>query len=258
MTLPGAAGEVARMLPDSARHDIYDAAGAPVYHRLAADDSTEVAELLRLLRGVQDPVLELACGSGRLTLPLLASGLEVTAMDASPAMIELLEHAVTGSSKLRRRAGRLATLVGDMSDFALAARFGAVVLGTTSITLLGEDRRAACFACVRRHLADGGRFLVSTVDLTGGAIETVSRLPGGTLHEYVDPAAGRRWTSVVLTDEDGAPQEILTSSPRLVPSTTLSAELVRAGLKVVARHPVARGAGAGADGRTHWLLECVA
>jgi SAM-dependent methyltransferase len=256
MTLPGAAGAVARALPASARHDIYDAAGARLYHRLTADDATEVAELLRLLRGVRGPVLELACGSGRLTLPLLACGLDVTAMDLSPAMIELLEREVASASKLRRRAGRLTTVVGDMSGFALPAHFDAVVLGATSITLLPDDGRAACFACVRRHLTTGGRFVVSAVDLTGGAVETVSTLPGGTFHEYVDAAAGRRFTSVVMDGDDGAPQAIFTSAPRLVPSATLSAELARAGFEVVGRHPVA--AGTEADGRKHWLLECVA
>jgi methylation protein MtfA len=256
MTLPGVAGEISRALPSSARHDIYDAAGAPLYHRLTERDATEVPELMRLLRGVDGPVLELACGSGRITLPLLASGLQVTAMDLSPAMIGLLERAVERSAKLRRRAGRLTTVVGDMSDFALPERFAAVVIATTSVTILGKDARAACLACVRRHLAPGGRLLVSTIDLTDDAVEMVSAVPGGTLHEFVDHDAGRRFISVVLVGEDGTPREIFTSAPRLVSSATLAAEIARAGMRVVARHLVARSPGAG--GREQWLLECVA
>jgi methylation protein MtfA len=154
---PGAAGELARRLPV---HDIYDAAGAPVYHRLARSDGSEILELRSLLRGVRGSVLELACGSGRLTLPLLATGVELTALDSSPAMIELLGAAVAGSAPARRMAGRLTAVVGDMADFAFERRFAAVVLGTTSVALLEAAQRRACFACVQRHLADAGRVRV--------------------------------------------------------------------------------------------------
>ncbi len=229
-------------------HDIYGAVGAPVYHRLTAGDVTEVPELRRLLRDVQGPVLELACGSGRLTFPLLAMGLRVTALDRSPAMVEILGDAVAGSPALRRMAGRLTALVGDMSGFAFQERFDAIVLGTTSITLLGASERALCFTCVRRHLADGGRFLVSVLDVAGPARDTLSELPSGTLHERVDPQAGRRWMTVKV---DG---DVLTSAPHLLSSTGLETELELAGLRVVARHPIEIGA----QDRTHWILECEA
>src|SRR5580692_11809206 len=34
------------------------------------------------------PVLELACGTGRLTVPLAAAGVDITGIDRSPSMLE--------------------------------------------------------------------------------------------------------------------------------------------------------------------------
>ena len=41
-----------------------------------------------LARQTGGPILELACGTGRLTLPLARDGHEVVGLDASPAMLQ--------------------------------------------------------------------------------------------------------------------------------------------------------------------------
>jgi methylation protein MtfA len=227
-----------------------------VYHRLTNGDRSEIAELLAALRTVDGPILELACGSGRLTLPLLATGADVTALDLSPAMIDVLLAAVAAAPKLRRRAHRLTACVGDASTFAFGRRFGAIVFGTASVTLLGIAQRAACFARVRDHLAPGGRFFVSVTEIAGAEPrETIEPLPGvppAMFYEYLDPASGRRWTSIVITDASGEPRELYSSAPALLSRTVLERELADAGLTVVAQHAVATGV----EGRRHWVLEC--
>ena len=45
---------------------------------------------LELAREYGGPVLELGCGTGRITLPLARQGVDVTGMDASRAMLEVL------------------------------------------------------------------------------------------------------------------------------------------------------------------------
>lgn len=70
--VPGLAGEILAGYGDRVHvHDLYDEAGASVYHDLAAADTSEIRELTRAVRAVPGPVLELAAGSGRLTLPCL-------------------------------------------------------------------------------------------------------------------------------------------------------------------------------------------
>ena len=93
VALPGHAGEVARFFGDRLRVvDFYGPHGSAVYDELTRHDQSEIAELVRLLRHCDGAVLELACGSGRITLPLLACGRDVVAVDNSGRMLELLDE----------------------------------------------------------------------------------------------------------------------------------------------------------------------
>ncbi len=97
------------------------------------------------------PVLELACGTGRLTIPIARDGHDVVGLDASRSMLD-------AAKRKAEAAGVPVTLVrGDMRNFDLRRRFGLVVISCNSLAHLtrGEDLRA-CFAAVRRHLAPGG------------------------------------------------------------------------------------------------------
>jgi SAM-dependent methyltransferase len=112
------------------------------------------AEVARKASG---PVLELACGTGRLSIPMAEAGARVVGLDLSEAMLE------TAEAKRLQCSGevqdRLRFVAGDMRDFALKERFSAVVLGLNTLMHLTEDDDLIrMFLCVRKHLAEGGRF----------------------------------------------------------------------------------------------------
>jgi SAM-dependent methyltransferase len=86
-------------------------------------------------------VLELGCGAGRVTHPLIALGHPVVAVDESP---EMLAH-VSAAETVRAR----------IQDLALGRRFGAVLLASHLINADDETRRAFLGTC-RRHVADDG------------------------------------------------------------------------------------------------------
>ncbi|WP_428952589.1 daptide-type RiPP biosynthesis methyltransferase [Streptomyces sp. cg35] len=259
--LPGRAGALLAELGDRAElHDLYDEAGSAVYHDITASDTHEVRELVALVRQSTGPVLELAAGSGRLTLPLLATGRHVTALELSPGMLAALDERLA-SAPVRLRE-RCTPVRGDMSRFDLGQRFGAIVLGTTSVSLLDAPGRAGLFAAVREHLAPGGRFLISTVDdaLPGngvegedgegpGSDENVYELAGASgrvyrMHEYWPSGATTRKVTVFPGDTDGAqdgPVPVFTSSIAIVPADLLIDETTVAGLSLVARHPLPTG-----------------
>jgi SAM-dependent methyltransferase len=100
------------------------------------------------------PVLELGCGTGRLGLPLVELGLEVTGIDASEAMLAQLA-AKPGADRLEAHRG-------DMARFDLGAhRFALVFAAFNTLFNLGSaEEQSTCFASVARHLAPGGRFAV--------------------------------------------------------------------------------------------------
>ncbi|MFF5502540.1 daptide-type RiPP biosynthesis methyltransferase [Streptomyces roseolus] len=254
-TVPGRAGQVLAELGGRAvLCGVYDEIGSRIYDDLSRNDTHEVRELIGLVRRRPGPVLELAAGSGRLTLPLLAAGKDVTALELNRPMLDLL------SARLReapeRLRGRCTTVRGDMTSFALGRRFGSVVLGTTSISLLDERGRAGLYRAVRDHLAPGGAFLVSTAyaspaytaaSAPDAAHELRMELTGAGgrayhLHEYWSPAAGTRTVTIHAADLAGdGPVHVCTSTVATLPAGLLEAELAAAGFRLKARHPLAHG-----------------
>jgi SAM-dependent methyltransferase len=232
-SLTGPAAAVLAELGERAvLHDVYDEVGAAIYDDLSAADKHEVRELTQLLRRRRGPVLELAAGSGRLTLPMLALGNEVVALDLSAGMLGLLRARL--ATLPSRLAERCLIIEADMSDFALGRLFDAVVLGATSVTLLDERGRAALFRAVRAHLTDDGRFLVSTVDRTHDAADdTPQQLVGASgrgyrLVETWPPGAVTR-TVVIVPDvpADAPVVDVCTSVVHVLESDALADEMAR-------------------------------
>ncbi|GHC51314.1 daptide-type RiPP biosynthesis methyltransferase [Streptomyces cinnamoneus] len=246
-TIPGRAGELLAALGDRAvLHDMYDAYGSQVYHGLSQHGDHEIRELLGIIRQLPGPVLDLAAGSGRLTMPFLAMGREVTALELSPSMLELLSARLdAGPAALRERC---TVVPGDMSDFSLGRRFGAVVLGTTTVSLLDEAGRPGLYRSVREHLAEGGRFLLSTVEMDAarsGENEAEMIVPAGEstlrMYEYWAPGDAARTVTVFPgeLDESGEGEvHVCTTTIGVLPADRLEAELAEAGFAVRARHPL--------------------
>ena len=102
-----------------------------------------------------EPVLELACGSGRLTIPLAEAGVEIMGLDISEEMLNL------ATLKASERGVNLPVVRGDVRSFNLSKEFKFIFIPAQSLTHLHtREEIEDCFSCVRRHLAEDGRFLV--------------------------------------------------------------------------------------------------
>ena len=84
--------------------DIYDSVYAYLDHDLAF--------YLGQANRSSGPVLELGCGTGRVSLALAEAGIDVTGVDISPRMIER----ATAKAKQRGLSGKATFVVGDMLD----------------------------------------------------------------------------------------------------------------------------------------------
>jgi SAM-dependent methyltransferase len=101
------------------------------------------------------PVLELGAGTGRVTIPVAQSGIDVTALDLDAGMLQRLrEKVATVSAEVQ---GRVAVHQGDMRSFAINKQFALVIIPFRAFlhNLTREDQ----LATLRRahmHLRPGG------------------------------------------------------------------------------------------------------
>ena len=110
-------------------------------------------------RDFGDPVLELGCGTGRITMALADSGKRVTGLDLSERM---LERAVRKRALLRVEARERVHLVqGDMARFDLGEKFRLVIIPFRPFQhLLEVQQQLDCLDCVRKHLTPHGRLVL--------------------------------------------------------------------------------------------------
>jgi SAM-dependent methyltransferase len=138
------------------------------------------------------PVLELACGSGRLLAPLATAGFNVTGVDSSRAMLD----------RARRRLqslGLQAQLVEQrMESLELEARYRTIILGLDSFGLLIErDDQLRALHAARQHATYDGRLIL---DLANGNLRGSSEPAEELLHDMTlpDPDTGRPITKFIL------------------------------------------------------------
>lgn len=230
--------------------DLYSGAGTEFYERLVGPDRSEIREVLALARSAAGPVLDIAAGSGRLTIPLVRSGNQVTAVDLSEDMLMHLRGALPDHPALE-------CIVADMRDFTLGRRYAFIVLGATSITLLDRADRSRLYTCVRRHLAPGGVFAMTVAGgLAGEGLRTSADrdivVPGPAgdetylFSQQIDADGAARLVNWVRSADisAGGTVPVLTSRLQVLSQETLARELVDAGFTEPAVTPVRAPAGA--------------
>ncbi len=103
------------------------------------------------------PLLDIACGTGRMAIRLAAQGYEVTGVDIVPEMIGWARQ------KAAAKSVEVEWVVADARDFHLHKQFPfAFMLMNAFQFLLTRQDHEALFACVREHLLPGGYFIVET------------------------------------------------------------------------------------------------
>jgi len=149
---------------------------AEMYDVLFRDLRYDVDFYLELARKARGPVLEVACGTGRVLLPCLEAGIDIDGVDLSPAMLDVL----------RRNAGALGLSPrvheGDMRNFSLQRRYRMVIIPFNGFlhNLTTEDQLSTLRTC-RAHLLRGG-LLVMEVFFPG--LEVIAGAEGTPILEH--------------------------------------------------------------------------
>lgn len=126
-------------------------------------------------------ILDAACGTGRILVPLAEAGYRVTGVDSSPAMLAAA-RAKVGTGAIAKRA-RL--VCADLRRLALRQRFDLILVGLGSFHHLATmaDQRSA-LAGFAEHMVPGG---VLILDLVNPAPEWLAAGDGALVHQLTAP-----------------------------------------------------------------------
>ncbi len=92
----------------------------------AKQDLVDLPFYTALAQRFGGPVLEIACGTGRVLLPIARQGIEIHGVDTSPAMLNVLrKHLQTEPEAVRNRAS---VSGGDMRMFRLGRKYPLVIM----------------------------------------------------------------------------------------------------------------------------------
>jgi SAM-dependent methyltransferase len=110
-----------------------------------------------LARAAKGPVLDVACGTGRILLPLLQTGVDIEGVDLFEPMLRTLraKAAALGLSPRLHQA--------DMSNFAVPRRFALVMIPFNAfIHNMTQAAQIRCLELCREHLLPGGMLAFDT------------------------------------------------------------------------------------------------
>jgi SAM-dependent methyltransferase len=158
----------------------YDQSRGPEFEEATIAAAVEVlAELAGAGRA-----LELGIGTGRIALPLVARGVQVTGIDASQGMVDQLRAKPGGAN--------IPVVIGDFGATVPEGPFAlAYVVYNTLSNLLTQEKQVACFENVASQLEPGGKFLIEIF------VPHLERIGQGNNVQVFDHDAGRLSFDVV-------------------------------------------------------------
>lgn len=145
-------------------------------------------------RETPGPILELACGTGRLTFPMASvdRARKVIGVDVAPGMIAHAERKRRMMAPVSQ--ANLHFLTGDMRTLRLGEKFAAVVLAFNTLMHMTEDEDLeATLTTAREHLAPGGLFHLELHTPHPTIMQQRDPAARYDPQQLIDPATGQRW-----------------------------------------------------------------
>lgn len=149
---------------------------APFYDAEHASFDEDIDLYLHYAEMQTGPLLELACGTGRLLIPLAAQGYTLVGVDYSQPMLNIA----------RRRAqqegleSRITLVQQDMRSLNLGRQFSLAFIALGSFAhLTSRKAQQQALAAIRKHVTTGGTFIL---DISNADIRYMEHLSGQLLH----------------------------------------------------------------------------
>jgi SAM-dependent methyltransferase len=118
-------------------------------------DLVDVPFYVDLARKSGGPVLEIACGTGRVLLPIAREGIEIEGVDNSESMLRIVRRNLAREPREVRQ--RVTIHEGDMRDFRLEKKFRLVTIPFRPLQhMYTVQDQVAALTTAAFHVAEGG------------------------------------------------------------------------------------------------------
>jgi SAM-dependent methyltransferase len=133
-----------------------------LFYQQQTDDINFYIKLASQMEG-HPRILDLACGSGRITLPLLQAGFEVTGLDRSPEMLDALREKLEQASPELQK--RVTIIEGDLTNLGHCLgreKYDLIIFGFNSFPhLMTSTDQQTCLKSIQDHLKKQGLFVIA-------------------------------------------------------------------------------------------------
>lgn len=142
------------------------------YYDQAHDYTVDIPFYVEYARQTGGPVLELACDTGRVLIPIAETGIKIHGLDLSENMLRLAEKKIR-EKKLDEKAK---ISLDNMAEFKLSERnYSMAFVAVSSFQhLFTQEDQIRCLECVHDHLKPDGLLLI---DLYAPSFKILAKEP---------------------------------------------------------------------------------
>jgi len=125
------------------------------YDKILESESNDIEYYKKIVLKREGKCLELACGTGRLLLPILKAGIDVEGVDISSEMLAICRK------KLQKNNLSAILYEHDIENFNTGKQYGTIFISGGSFQLIYDiEKVQKCLRIIYSHLETGGLFIL--------------------------------------------------------------------------------------------------
>jgi len=132
----------------------YSSLVAKFYDSFLEDNIDDIEYLKQYYKDKGGSILELACGTGRILIPLLKSGIKIDGLDNSEDML------VVASKKLKMNSLQCNLYNQDMVNINIDSTYDNVLIACGSFMILNNENALKCLSSIKKILNEQGEILI--------------------------------------------------------------------------------------------------
>ena len=135
---------------------------------LGTSGKSEIEWYINKVSEFGGPILDLACGTGRISILFAEKGYQVTSLDSSKGMLQMFYDKLENLPKLKRLIS-IHNL--NMHNFDLDRKFNSILCIDAFFHNLTHEHELGCLTSVAHHLTPEGRFFFNVHNFNPNFIE---------------------------------------------------------------------------------------